>query len=74
MKLRFLGLSGTNLNHSALSDATYLEGKVRYKKPDEPTANPTAPQLSVISEKLGEYQLQFAFSTRGHLKDNYIND
>lgn len=54
MKLRFLGPSGTNLNHSALSDAAYLEGKIKYKKPDELAANPTAPQLSVISEKLGE--------------------
>lgn len=54
MKLRFLGPSGKNLNHSALSDAAYLEGKIKHKKPDEPIANPTEPQLCVISEKLGE--------------------
>lgn len=54
MKLRFLGPSGTNLNPSALSDAAYLEGKIKHKKTDEPIANPTELQLCVISEKLGE--------------------
>lgn len=59
MKLRFLGPSGTNLNPSALSDAAYLEGKIKHKKPDEPIANPTELQLFQKNWVSVNYSLHF---------------